>query len=113
MEKKNQNEELQSRREFFKKAAKGVLPILGAVVLAGTPLLSQAAKTTEASCYCGGTCFANCHGSCSSGCLYGCQGQCRGGCAYSCKGACQGSCEGSCRGTCQGGCTGGCYGLNY
>lgn len=34
---KNKNEELQSRRDFFKKAAKGVLPILGAVVLSGAP----------------------------------------------------------------------------
>lgn len=34
MVKNEKNEELQSRREFFKKAAKGALPILGAVVLA-------------------------------------------------------------------------------
>ncbi|MBQ3655676.1 MAG: hypothetical protein II956_02365 [Bacteroidales bacterium] len=32
-EMKNQNDELQSRREFFKQAAKTALPILGAVVL--------------------------------------------------------------------------------
>lgn len=44
MEKKNCNEELQSRREFFKKAAKGVLPILGAVVLAGAPAIVKAAE---------------------------------------------------------------------
>lgn len=31
--KKQQNEELQSRREFFKKAAKGALPILGSIVI--------------------------------------------------------------------------------
>ena len=37
MEKNKQNEELQSRREFFKKAAKSALPILGAVVLASAP----------------------------------------------------------------------------
>lgn len=36
MEKNKNNEELQSRREFFKKAAKSALPILGAVVLAST-----------------------------------------------------------------------------
>ena len=29
MEKKNSNEELQSRREFFKKAAKAALPVVG------------------------------------------------------------------------------------
>ena len=30
---KKKNDELQSRREFFKKAAKGVLPILGLCIL--------------------------------------------------------------------------------
>ena len=38
MKKNERNEELQSRREFFKKAAKGALPILGAMVLANAPL---------------------------------------------------------------------------
>ena len=37
MEKNEKNEELQNRREFFKKAAKSALPILGAIVLAGSP----------------------------------------------------------------------------
>ena len=37
MKKNEKNEELQSRREFFKKAAKGALPILGAIALAGAP----------------------------------------------------------------------------
>ena len=31
-EKKKWNQELQTRRDFFKKAAKGMLPMLGAVV---------------------------------------------------------------------------------
>jgi len=39
MKKENRNEGLQSRRKFFKKAAKGALPILGAFMLARTPLL--------------------------------------------------------------------------
>ena len=30
-------DELQNRREFFKRAAKGALPILGAIVLANVP----------------------------------------------------------------------------
>ena len=38
MEKKNSNEELQSRREFFKKAAKAALPVVGAVVLSSLPI---------------------------------------------------------------------------
>ena len=44
MVKNEKNEELQSRREFFKKAAKGALPILGAVVLASAPGLANAAE---------------------------------------------------------------------
>lgn len=31
MKRSKKDEELQSRREFFKKAAKGTLPILGAI----------------------------------------------------------------------------------
>ena len=44
MEKKK-NEELQSRRDFFKKAAKGVLPILGMVVVG--PSLMSCSKDDE------------------------------------------------------------------
>ena len=45
--KKNKNEELQSRREFFKKAAKGALPILGAIILASNPVLAKAGETVR------------------------------------------------------------------
>ena len=34
MKTKNENEELQSRREFFKSAAKKALPVIGAIALA-------------------------------------------------------------------------------
>lgn len=86
-EKTKRQEELQSRRDFFKKAAKGVLPILGAVVLANTPLLSSAAEKTPMEC-------DGCSGSCKGNCSYGCQGSCRGGCAGQCGGGCKGSCYG-------------------
>ena len=33
---KNKKEELQSRRDFFKKASKRVLPIIGAIVFSNT-----------------------------------------------------------------------------
>lgn len=42
--KKQKNEELKSRREFFKEAAKKALPVLGAIALAGSPIIAQAAK---------------------------------------------------------------------
>lgn len=97
MEKKNRNEELQSRREFFKKAAKGVLPILGAVVLAGAPAIVKAAEESPMGCNwaCEGYCSGNCYGSCTS--------QCSG-----CRGTCSGTCSGSCSGTCARTCTRGC-----
>ena len=39
------NEELQSRREFFKKAAKGALPIIAAVALASAPAVAEAVNS--------------------------------------------------------------------
>ena len=48
--KTKKNEELQSRREFFKKAAKGALPILGAILLAGMPNVVNAAQKTPMGC---------------------------------------------------------------
>lgn len=73
MKKNAKNEELQSRREFFKKAAKGALPILGAIALASIPGISNAMSTgacTCASCVggCGTACFQNCAANCHIGC---------------------------------------------
>ena len=54
MSNKKQNEELQSRREFFKKAAKAALPVVGAVVMASLPNVMQAATGCHSTCmgYC-------------------------------------------------------------
>lgn len=92
MKKNEKNEELQSRREFFKKAAKGALPILGLAIMANVPMISNA-KESE---YC--TCSGNC------------QGSCRGTCSSSCSVTCGNSCKGTCQYTCDHGCTGSCYG---
>ncbi|WP_182435865.1 hypothetical protein [Leyella stercorea] len=55
MKKNEKNEELQSRREFFKKAAKGALPILGAILLSGAPqILNVAEKSPMGFCYANG-----------------------------------------------------------
>lgn len=80
MSNKKQNEELQSRREFFKKAAKAALPVVGAVVMASLPNVMQAA----------------------TGCKTTCMGYCVG-----CSGTCTGTCDGTCRSTCIGGCSNG------
>lgn len=94
--KSKKNEELKSRREFFKKATKSALPILGAVVLASTPLVSKASETAMG-------CYYSCSGDCSGSCHGGCMG---------CTGTCTGGCEGKCTRGCSYGCTGSCYSIN-
>ena len=46
MDTDNTNEKLQTRREFFKKAAKSVLPILGAIALSHVPTILKAEPKT-------------------------------------------------------------------
>ncbi|MBR6248529.1 MAG: Cys-Xaa-Xaa-Xaa repeat radical SAM target protein [Muribaculaceae bacterium] len=98
MENKKKNEELQSRRQFFKRAAKGALPILGAIALSQVPFLSQAHKSQN-----GWGCDWGCSNGCFSSCT-GCTGGCSGSCRFNCSSTCQGQCYNSCYGTCQGGC---------
>lgn len=74
--KQNETEGLQSRREFFKKAVKAALPVVGAVVLASIP-------------------FEKAHSECYSSCMGYCVG-----CSGSCKNTCHGSCQGGCYTTC-------------
>ena len=101
MKQNEKNEELQSRREFFKKAAKGALPILGAIALAGAPGVVKAAEEAM-----------DCNYSCSYSCSNSCRGNCYGGCSGSCGGACSYSCQNTCKGSCQGRCSGGCSSMN-
>lgn len=100
MNKKGKNEELQSRREFFKKAAKGALPILGAIVLANAPVIAKASEETVGCKYCSYYCSGGCQGTCKGSCRGGCDGGCDGYCKYSCPGSCKGSCSGSCQSGC-------------
>ncbi len=94
---KKKEEDLQSRREFFKKVGKGVLPILGAAVLSALPVEEAKAQWG---------CNYSCQDSCSRGCRGTCNSQCRGDCTSTCGGMCGGQCTGSCRGTCKGYCSG-------
>ena len=80
--KKERNEEIQSRREFFKKAAKGALPILGAVLLASSPIISKAVESEPMGCS-----EYNCHVGCKNACE---------SCKYTCEGSCKGSCDRTC-----------------
>lgn len=84
MKKNEKNEELQSRREFFKKAAKGALPILGAILLSGAPQILNAATKQSSYCVAGAACTGLCSGSCKGTCKFGCSG-----CSGSCKGTCR------------------------
>ncbi len=83
MHKNKKNEELQSRRQFFKNAAKGALPILGAIVLANVPGIMNAASESPMGCT---------STTCSGGCKNGCRG-----CEYTCSGTCKNSCRGGCQ----------------
>ena len=89
-EKTKKQEELQSRRDFFKKTVKGVLPIIGAIVLANSPLLAKADKIEMG---CTGTCYGTCKGSCE-GCT--CTGDCKNACT-SCRYTCSGGCKNTSR----------------
>ena len=105
MKKNKNNEELQSRREFFKKAAKGALPILGAVMLASAPGIVKAAQRSPMGCQYG--CQYTCSGSCAGRCL-----GCYDGCTYACMKDCTNSCNGSCYNSCYTTCSGTCQGVN-
>lgn len=90
--KQTKDEELQTRRQFFKKAAKAALPIIGGIVLMSTPLKGIASETS-----------LGCNWGCESGCSGGCEG-CTGGCKGGCSGSCDTSCYGGCKTTCTANC---------
>lgn len=122
-------EEIQSRREFFKEAAKKALPVIGAVTLIGNPLIAKAIEESlsdENDSENSNPSYRNikspkialskdenqaeklgCYYGCAGAC-YSCVGTCVGYC-YSCVGYCT-SCVGTCLGTCMGcySCTGTC-----
>ena len=93
------NEKLQSRREFFKKAAKGALPILGAIVLAYAPAVINAAEKAPMGCSRQDGCSATCASSCQRYCTGRCDALCRDSCYNDCTGTCKSTCYGSCKGS--------------
>lgn len=95
MKEKKQNEELQSRREFFKEAAKKALPIIGAIALASSPIIAQAAEKEHMGC--NGYCAQHCSAGCASTCTGSCTGTCKG-----CSGTCETACARGCAATCNG-----------
>ena len=93
MSNSKKNEELQSRREFFKQAAKAARPVVGAAIMASVPFVKSEAATS------------GCDYSCSGSCSRGCQGSCQAYCKDDCTGNCSGFCKGSCGNNCNQGCS--------
>lgn len=87
------NKELQSRREFFKSAAKAALPMIAAVALANAPAIVKASGVSPSNC-------GSCQYSCTS-----CVGQCLDACARSCT-SCSNGCARGCHASCYTGCNG-------
>ena len=92
MDKNKKNEELQSRREFFKNAAKGALPILGMVLLANVPSVVQATENPSSCGYCQYSC-TSCVGGCMDNCSRNCK-SCSNGCSRGCHASCYTGCNG-------------------
>ena len=85
----NKNDDLQSRRDFFKKAGKSILPVLGIVMLSSFPTIVNAAEKTTSGC--NANCESTCETGCYTSCHVACGGSCKGGCINSCSGSCKGS----------------------
>lgn len=82
MKKNEKNEELLSRREFFKSAAKGALPILALTVF-GPTILSSCEKKDDKKESSG--CGKSCSGGCDDGCTNNCDSLCGGDCWAYCE----------------------------
>lgn len=98
--------DLFSRRQFFKKSLKKILPVIGGVVL-GALHLEKAEGKTPTNCIYG--CAYACMTSCSGACDFTCLGDCHAGCKTSCYLGCKTMCTETCRGGCKNGCADTCY----
>lgn len=110
---------LMNRRQFLRKAAGSLLPILvGITVGLNSPLIVSAQiKPTNCNSSCQQTCRAMCIGMCRDTCRAMCFGMCRGGCtgcANTCGRTCGhgSSCMACCCGRCANGCKSTCMGSN-
>ena len=99
MSKKTRKEELQTRREFFKNAAKCTLPIIAGIIITTMPQVTNATKTIMG-------CELGCYSSCLKSCKERCQG-CQGGCNTHCAVSCDKKCNTICSDNCYKSCTGG------
>ena len=94
MNKQNNQDKLQSRRQFFKKTASFVIPMMGIVATGGLgTLLSSCSKEDDPYC---NTCSNGCSTQCSNDCSTACGDSCRVNCSRSCHRDCKGGCVGNC-----------------
>lgn len=85
MKENNRKEkDLQSRREFFKSAAKVSLPVLGAMMLSQFPMTSCSIRKGPYMIGRNESKVRNCHGTCTTSCAQ----RCSFTCASDCGGAC-------------------------
>lgn len=90
------NEEIQSRRSFFKKTVMSALPIIAAVTLPS--LLTACGKDDDGGSGSGGSSGGGKGSSCHSSCAVVCRASAQYA-PYACKGTCKGACT-SCKGFC-------------
>ena len=110
MGKKNtKNDDVISRRRFFRRAANMIIPALGLAML---PQLFTSCEIDEPypgsiTTGCNGSCSGKCSTSCAIGCATSCTADCRtlckgnaitipSSCNHSCKSKCYGSCASTC-----------------
>jgi len=104
------NKEIQSRRDFFKSAAKKALPIAGLLITSNAIISQDTIKSKKTGCeenscdyLCRDTCISTCTGTCDVSCYGTCMGSCHVECTGSCPGVCKDACT-SCAGTCKDSC---------
>lgn len=79
-----------SRRDFFRKSASKMLPVMAIAAFSTMGIERLQAKVISDCRGCSGNCSGDCSGYCTGSCYGGCDGGCRAGCS-SCKGYCTGS----------------------
>ena len=97
-----ENEDVISRRKFFKEAAGASLPIIAGSIL--LPFIMSSCDGAHSSCVnCANGCDDTCHHSCK-----GCKGSCKDGCKETCFLTCAVDCTAHCKEKCSGQCVGNC-----
>lgn len=103
------DEELLSRREFFRKGAQTALPILVSITLPS--IITSCTPDDDWGCSeCSSICSYTCHESCSSSSTSSSCDSCSSSCVSSCSGTCSTTCEGSSQSSSCSGCSNSCSG---